>query len=78
MDRFPLFLTASLTASLWTIPAHAATTCVPTPFAPCPSDSFAITDANGTVLTDANGKLASVTFTEDGGSAGEGKYSSIS
>jgi len=69
MNRLSLFLLASLSAFLWTIPARAFTR---TPLAPCPSDIFQITDGHGNVLTNANGKLASVTFTEGGGSASEG------
>jgi hypothetical protein len=71
MNRFSLFLAAIAGGFLWTNPAHAATTCVPTPLAPCPSDIFQVTDANGKVLTDANGNIASVTLME-GATVGEG------
>jgi hypothetical protein len=62
--RSSLFLGASISAFLWTNHAHAATTCVPTPLAPCPSDTIQITDANGNVINDTNGKPASAVINE--------------
>src|SRR5215469_5189360 len=64
MIRFSLFLAATLSAVLWTNYAYAATTCVPTPLAPCPSDTIQITDANGNVINDTNGKPASAVINE--------------
>src|SRR5262249_3945630 len=64
VSRLFLFLAASVSAFLWTQYAHAATTCVPTPLAPCPSDTIQITDANGNVINDTNGKPASAVINE--------------
>jgi hypothetical protein len=70
VTRFSLLLAASVGAFLWTNPAHAVT-CVPTPTAPCPSDSIKITDANGTVINDIFGNPASAVINE-GDATGEG------